>query len=477
MQAAALRRRARWPEEIGPLGTKQLADNPASVPWEAGVSFASTRLKAMKDPILLRRKDTLSVTEASYWKDLFYRTVKIGTELEVAPPKGCDRPTFERAVRTALSPSGCLENLGANGVLDVKPEHCGIEVRVIGRQPHFWALLKQYTSIMSALRQAQARPRPTCGLHFHVLTPGLAEPVPEIILANLWNLTRRYAPELKFVTSGGESRDVLCRRRQYNSHLEMIRHSPSLESMAEIQQSLQKSHVVPEHQNFINLEHLGFTSPGAILPFHLEFRFPDADISALSVTAKTFLFLALLLKSVDLAQYGLIHVGKFEPWKRKIELLGLLSNNDGNLASSDTSGVSDEVIDELREGCHEMLDLLMPTFEYLDATAAYQLLEILADSPISLLRCAGNDWNQIDAILQDHLPVPCELDVDQIDHRLMQRIELEEWSGQASQDTWQWHAARELHITPQDLECRLDRLRSVRGLRWDTRQGTMVFGN
>ncbi len=431
----------------------------------------------MKDPILLRRKDTLSIAEAAYWKDLFYRTVKIGTELEVAPPKGCDRPTFESAVRLALSPSGCLESLGANGVLDVTPEHCGIEIRVIGRQPHLDTLLKQYMTIMNALKHERARPRPTCGLHFHLLTPGLAEPVPEIILANLWNLMRRYAPELKFITSGGESRNALCRRRQYNSHLEMVRHSPSLESMAEIQQGLRKSPIVPEHQNFINLEHLQFTVDGGILPFHLEFRFPDADISALSVTAKTFLLLALLLKSVDLAQYGLIHVGKFEPWKRKIELLGLLSNNDGDLASSDTSGVSDEVVDELRHGCHEMLDLLVPTFEYLDATAGHRLLERLADSPISLLRCAGNDWSQIDAVLQGYLPLPCEVDVDQIDHRLMQRIELEEWSGHASQKAWQWHAARELHINPQDLECRLDKLRSVRGLRWDTRQGTMVFSN
>ena len=31
------------------------------------------------------------------------------------------------------------------------------------------------------------------------------------------------------------------------------------------------------------------------------------------------------------------------------------------------------------------------------------------------------------------------------------------------------------NITPQDLERRLEKLRALRGLRWDTRQGTMVF--
>ena len=65
---------------------------------------------------------------------------------------------------------------------------------------------------------------------------GLRRTVPEIILANLWNLTRRYAPELKFLTSCGDSRQSLCRRRQYNSHMEMIWHSPGLETMEEIQE-------------------------------------------------------------------------------------------------------------------------------------------------------------------------------------------------------------------------------------------------
>ena len=158
----------------------------------------------MKDPILFRRKDTLDPIDARYWKDLFYRIVKIGTELEVAPPKGMSRPDFENQTRTQLAPSGTLERLGQNGVLDVQPEHCGIEIRIIGRQPHFRTLYRQYQGIMAILLGQGARSRPTCGLHFHLLTPTLAEPVPEIILANLWNLTRRYGPELKFLTSGAK---------------------------------------------------------------------------------------------------------------------------------------------------------------------------------------------------------------------------------------------------------------------------------
>jgi len=428
----------------------------------------------MKDPIVLRRDDILTPTEAHYWKDLLYRVTKVGTELEVSPPKGVRRPEFETAVRQDLAPSGSLDHLGATGVLDVQTEHCGVEVRVIGRHPHFRALWQQYSQIIQVLHTHGSRVRATCGLHFHILTPGLTEPVPEIILANLWNLTRRYAPELRFLTSGGHRREALCRRRNYTSHLEMVMHTPGIMTMAEIQRKLKVSRKVPEHQNFMNLEHVGFTPEGKALPFHIEYRFPDADISPISITAKTFLFLVMLLKAVDLSQYGVIHVGKIQPWRRKVELLNKLSNNDGTLATSDTTAVTHDDIEELRQGAYELLDLLAPTFDRFDDNPALDVLLLLAEQPISLRRCAGYDWPQIEQQLADQVLLD-EVGLDVTDLSLMQHIELGEWTGEATAETWQWRAARRLFLTPQELERRLEKLDKLRGLRWDLRQGTMVF--
>lgn len=428
----------------------------------------------MKDPIVIRRQDVLSPTAARYWKDLFYRVVKIGVEIEVAPPKGMGRPEFEQDLAAALLPSGRYDCLGPNGVLDVSAEHCGVEIRVIGRQPHFRALHKQYDGILQKILAYGGRARSTCGLHFHLLTPGLAEAVPEIILSNVWNLVRRYAPELKYLTSGGEQLDALCRRRNHNSHLEMVRLSPVTLRMPEIQAALKASRQVPEHQNFLNLEHIAFDGQGDVLPFHLEFRFPDADLSPTSISAKTFLFLALLLKAVDLSQYGVIHVGKINPWKRKVELLGLLNNNDGALATSDTSGVTPAILEELRQGCYELLDLLAPLFDRFDDNSILDVLLALAEHPVSLLRCAGHDWSQVEVLLASRAALD-EEGLEPTDRRLMQCIDFSEWNGLPSIESWQWKAARELFLTPQDLERRLAKLAVLRGLRWDARQGTMVF--
>jgi hypothetical protein len=47
------------------------------------------------------------------------------------------------------------------------------------------------------------------------------------------------------------------------------------------------------------------------------------------------------------------------------------------------------------------------------------------------------------------------------------------WNAMPSLEAWQWHAARELYLLPQDLE----RIARLRGIRWDPRQGTFVFTN
>ncbi len=204
---------------------------------------------------------------------------------------------------------------------------------------------------------------------------------------------------------------------------------------------------MPEHQNFLNLKHLGFTEEGAVLLFHLEFRFPDPDLSATSVTAKTFLFLAMLLKAVDLSQYGVIPVGKIIPWRRKAELLNMLGNNDGNLAASDTSAISDDILEELRQGAYELLDLLAPAFDRFVDNPALNVLLALAKTPISLLRCAGCNWDEIETQLAGRA-VMDEVGLDNTDRRLMQRIELGEWTNHPSPDAWQRHAARELYLPP-----------------------------
>lgn len=427
----------------------------------------------MKEPILFRRDDTLTHEQAMYWKDLLYRTVKIGTEVEFALPKGVQKKDFVPHLVESLLPTQDLSNLGPLGVYQVVDEHCGLEIQVIGRQPYYTALIDQYYRLFATLPKG-IRARPTCGLHYHVLTIGLSEPVPDIILANVWNLTRRYAPYLRFLTSAGDKPEALCRRRNYNSHLEMVKLTPFPMTMAEIQQRLRDSRAVPEHNNFLNLENIVFNEDGSIKVFHYENRFPDADLSPTSIVAKIFLFLAILLKAVEMSQYGVIHVGRINEWRRKVELLHLLSNNSGNLATSDTGGVTEEVIEELRAGCREMLDLTKPVFARFESNPSFEVLSLLAETPISQLRASGRDWDEIEDLLAERAAMEAGA-LDKTDHSLIRCIELAELGEQPTLEAWKWAVAWNLRLTPQELERRLERLEHLRRMQWDGDLGTMIF--
>jgi hypothetical protein len=428
----------------------------------------------MKEVIIFKRDDYLSPTQAFYYKDLLYRTLKVGTELEMAPPKGVKRKVFEDKVREKLAPTGSVEQLGKWGVFDVQKEHCGVEVRVIGRHPFFHVLYDQFSYILGVIQSEGGRARSTCGMHFHTLPVGLSEPIPEIVLANIWNLVRRYAPNLKYIFSCGDKMDALCRRRNHNSHLEMVKHTPAVMSMREIKETLDNSKQVPKHQNFLNLEHVKFNDDDDVSDFHLEFRFPDSDFSPLSVVSKIFLIWAMVLKSVEMSQHGVIHVGKYQEWKRKKEILDILNNNEGNLATSDTSQLTPEILDELRDGCNELLNLLKPIFKRFEHNPTFKVLSSLANEPISLRRIKQMEWQEIERQLQADISAQQPI-WDKIDRGIMKIIEVQEFSDFQSDDQWRQAVSNYLFLKTEEIEKRLMKISSFREIEWDSELGTYIF--
>lgn len=420
--------------------------------------------------IFTSRDDALSFSQATYYEDLLYRTIKIGTEIEFALPKGMQRGDLEEELVKILQPSQSMDDLGRLGVFDVSREHCGIEVRVIGRHPHWDALLSQYKQIVEPLLAYNVRIRPTCGLHFHLIGIGLSEPIPEIILANLWNMMRRYGPGLKFLTSGGETDVGLCRRRQHNAHQEFVKWAPEQCGMEGIQQKLKKSFDVPEHQNFFNLEHLHFDDRGWLRNFHVEFRFPDGDLSAHSITAKTFLFMVMMLKAVEISKFGLLHVGSTKQFQRKKELLDLLSNNNGRLATSETTEALG-CLDEYRENAKALLRFLKSTFILLD-NPSETILQSLADSPVSLRRNEGQSFQDIDRQLESFaLPA---VEMDRLDYRIVKIIELGLVQGVDARDMWLVQVAESANCSVSELEQRLIKYQKREPL-WSAELGRVVF--
>jgi hypothetical protein len=422
-------------------------------------------------PSFLQRSDRLTVAEARYFQDILYRTIKIGTEVEFALPKGVLREELQPRIEQALQPSKDMNQLGVLGVYDVIKEHCGIEILVIGRHPHWDTLLDQYRRIILPLLTEKIRMRPTCGLHFHILGAGLAEEIPEIILANFWNMARMFAPGLKFITSGGKNRQGLCRRRQHNAHQEFMRLSPEKYSMTEIQALLKKSMEVPEHQNFFNLEHVRFNEAGDLTKFQVEFRFPDGDLCPVSITAKTFLFLTMLLKAVEISKFGLLKISDGSLLERNLELMNMISNNDGRLATSDTSAVDDVIVREYQRNTQELLTFLKSIFLILD-TPGELVLRQLASVPISLRRNRGDSWRRIEDDLSGCITPPH--DPDKTDYALIKIIELGLLIHVDNENGWLDKAADMLRIAPEEISSRLLSYQD-RSPVWREELGSIVF--
>lgn len=422
-------------------------------------------------PAFLSRPDSLTLPDARYFQDLLYRTVKIGTELEFALPKGVLREDFQPRIEQALHPSGNMNQLGELGVYDVIKEHCGVEILVIGRHPHWEALLNQYQHIILPLLAEKIRMRPTCGLHFHILGTGLAEEVPEIVLANLWNMGRIFAPGLKFLTSGGGNRQELCRRRQHNAHQEFMRLSPVKHSMQEIQATLKKSLEVPEHQNFFNIEHVRFGESGNISNFHLEFRFPDGDLCPVSITAKVFLFMTMLLKAVEISKFGLLQADIGSLMDDNKNLMDMISNNEGKLATSDTSAIDDIILEKYQSNAKQLLLFLKSIFLLLDNPSEV-VLQQLALEPISLRRAKGQRWEKIEDELLSHInPQPT---LDNTDYELIKVIELGLLIGISDQNCWIESAAQFLHLPAAEINKRLQNYKN-RSPVWQEELGSMAF--
>ncbi|MCI5224597.1 MAG: hypothetical protein D3924_18505, partial [Candidatus Electrothrix sp. AR4] len=350
-------------------------------------------------------------------------------------------------------------------------EHCGVEILVIGRHPHWDALLEQYQRIILPLLSEQIRMRPTCGLHFHILGTGLAEEIPEIILANFWNISRIFAPGLKFITSGGENRQGLCRRRQHNAHQEFMRLSPEKYSMREIQSILKQSLVVPEHQNFFNIEHVRFNDEGNISNFHLELRFPDGDLCPTSITAKTFLFWLMLLKAVEISKFGLLNLTTPYLFQRNRELMDMISNNNGKLATSDTKAVNDRILMEYQHNTQSLLSFLKSIFLIIDNPCELVLQE-LALKPISLRRNKGDSWQKIEADLV-RMITPQRI-LDRADYELIKIIELGMLVHLNTKNDWLEKTANMLQLSPAEITHRLQDYQD-RSPVWQAELGSIVF--
>ena len=179
----------------------------------------------------------------------------------------------------------------------------------------------------------------------------------------------------------------------------------------------------------------------------------------------------MLLKAVEISKFGLLHVGKTGEWNRKKKLMDLISNNEGMLATSDTSGITPERLNAYREIAMDLLKFLKSIFIILDNPSEL-VLGALAERPISLRRIESDDWEKIDRDLYS-LIKPRRV-LDEADYRIIKIIELGLIEGRTDPEEWLKMVAVKSGAPKEAVQERIENYRNREPV-WNQKLGRMVF--
>lgn len=335
-----------------------------------------------------------------------------------------DAETIRREVKEILQPSGFVGDTGTHGALEVKKDNSlinngGIEVPTVGRRVHWKSFYKMCQDILSPIVERGGFVNERCGQHFHILAGYFDEhsgvrgrcvsemevPLPEIVLANLHQLHRRYQLAMFWIMSAGTRPEHLTRWAKFRQPI--YKFSALRNPMSRVQAELAE-HVVSMNNNqkgkyaSVAYHFCKFNPEGDVNIFHIENRIADGALSAAVVSAWGMLCYALVLKAVRLSQYGTMESGDAEYNQMVKTIQPHLIDGERRDWGSDrnaNTAMLHPYIPWLRENTIELINFLKPELHGLGP--AYEILMSLANRPCSARLINGDTWEKIEADLME----------------------------------------------------------------------------
>lgn len=295
--------------------------------------------------------------------------------------KTCNKsPSIEIQLKNELNPTNSFD-LGEGCVSQIKHDGSlknGLELTIPGITFNYERNYKIYKKVIDELFKHSSYIDSHCGGHMHmfldynVIGNGRSGiywkssldkvKIPDIIYANLYQLTRIFAPEIIWLTS-----TVTGRRYGYRHPRYIINNSPlKHRSIKELVRS------IGDRYSMLNLCNTKFREDNSIKTFHVEFRVPDGCLSPSVWTSWGALFNAMFLRAIRMSQFGLAFIRDNEYWLESVRLVNLLENKI-RLKNKDE--------DEIKKRTKTFLDNFQREITSLSPTA-YSVLQKLAEKPV-----------------------------------------------------------------------------------------------
>ncbi|MBV5346788.1 hypothetical protein JZU46_01000 [bacterium] len=401
-------------------------------------------------------------------------------------------------LRDVFSPTKSYGNINASGVhsvvcdgslLGTGKEGKGAEIITVGRRVDYWEFFNMISKIIKESKDKGAYVNDRCSTHAHLLAsyydlkdsmrggPQMSElerPLPQIVLANLHQLCRKYQNAITWMSMALDTPEHLTRWEKYR--VSILDVSPATATMKSVIETV--SHMAGKNGKYawINYNFLRFNHDNDLSRFHIEMRVLDGMMSESAITALSCLFFALVIKAVEISKYGLLEVGSKQWFEKTARIKSRLMNNnsdwDAAHRSSNTHELSENDMDVLREESFDLLNHLKHILFRLGP--AYDVLEKLASTPIALRRVAGESWDTIEENLAVYRPTETILEqkiFEIIDLRTVTKLESEEaWVAKV----WEILSV-ELKLDNMDILVQIIRALKNEGLCiWSTQLGTLL---
>jgi len=417
------------------------------------------------------RLGILDTRETDYWQMIFRKILKAGEEFEVQIPRNKDLHDVYSCLSRAFNPSHSAYHHGEYGIKEITQDGSvphGAEIITVGKRFDWNTFYSMNQHIIETFHEHEMYTSHHTGMHIHLLagynndSTELERNVPEIILANFYQLHRIFAPELYWISSGGKddyaiTRYVLFRRPPFdfsavNTPMEVIRD--------EMNDKYGK-------YQCLNMNPCRFRRR-EISVFHVEARYPDTHLSPAVSTALVALEVALLHKAIELSSCGIVAI-KQEEYDFKKEIFSKFVNLGTGDRESDSTELDSEDIENLQIRTSALIRWLKSEICSLNVVA-YEILKKLAVTPSSLMRVNGMNWHQID----EKLYTPRLVDREKID-KLLEMLILQQITDCPTENEWLRKASEKLSIPIEKATQLLRDLGAEKIVIFDDELGSYMF--
>lgn len=365
------------------------------------------------------------------------------------------------AIRAAcsnhFSPSGSYGVVSRSGVHSVVTDGSllgqkGMEIITTGRRVTYWEFYQMTKDIIDTSLSRGGYSNERCSIHMHGLgayynsgdrhgaLSELEKPLPEIVLANLHQLFRKYQNAITWMTTGLDNPKHLTRWEKFRVSLLPI--SAITKPMRRVVQDVQ-SHSGGNKYGWANYKFCNFNDDGDVTRLHVEIRAMDGLLSPSAVSAVACLYYALFIKAVEISRYGILKTGTKEEFEQALKVKEALMNNCSDWQEGNKNGRFSDT-----KNLHKYTSILVSeSFELISQVKhilasvgpAYDILEKLAESPCSVRLCEGKTWEEIENELKVELT-----EEGQFEFHLNRIIDTRRIVSKETQSSWIQAVAEEL---------------------------------